>query len=280
MAFWNRKKTEAPLINKSEEWYVSNADTIKKWDDHFKAIYNFSDEFFDEFKDEIDDIDLLKWSCSKQNKSAANRALRNGLDINDIEVMRFAFIFANQGSLKEVKFIIELGFDINKKASSGMDMLNASVFGLNNFFIEKENERRKKLEVWKFLIKSGANPFTTSELAKSSAFHQLCCLENDDVGSILITCYYFDGADLDVRNESGETALMLAARYGREHTVETLLSKGANPTLKNKSGDTAAIICLQGSLSFNEGKHRRLSKKILDYDQIFRSKYAPEVYKK
>ena len=47
MAFCNRKKTEEPLINKDEGWHVSNAGSIKKWGDHFKSIYNFSDNLFE-----------------------------------------------------------------------------------------------------------------------------------------------------------------------------------------------------------------------------------------
>lgn len=47
------------------------------------------------------------------------------------------------------------------------------------------------------------------------------------------------GADVNARNEAGETALMLAAWYGNEELVELLLKRGADPTLKTRKGFSA-----------------------------------------
>lgn len=45
--------------------------------------------------------------------------------------------------------------------------------------------------------------------------------------------------DIDARNDQGETALIIAAWYGREELVELLLSKGADPNIKTREGLTA-----------------------------------------
>lgn len=48
------------------------------------------------------------------------------------------------------------------------------------------------------------------------------------------------GASVDARSPNGNTALMLAARYGSEDSVSLLLKKGADRTLRNERNQTAA----------------------------------------
>ena len=48
------------------------------------------------------------------------------------------------------------------------------------------------------------------------------------------------GADLDSPAPNGNTALMMAARYGPQESAELLLRKGANPGLRNHANVTAA----------------------------------------
>jgi ankyrin repeat protein len=47
------------------------------------------------------------------------------------------------------------------------------------------------------------------------------------------------GVDINARNEQGETALVIAAWYGREELVEILLKKGADPNMKAGKGLSA-----------------------------------------
>jgi ankyrin repeat protein len=48
------------------------------------------------------------------------------------------------------------------------------------------------------------------------------------------------GAPVDARSPNGSTALMLAARYGSEASVDLLLARGADPKLRNQRDLTAA----------------------------------------
>ena len=48
------------------------------------------------------------------------------------------------------------------------------------------------------------------------------------------------GANPNVKNKLGGTALMWAASYGQDETVQILLSKGADPRIKDNDGVTAA----------------------------------------
>jgi ankyrin repeat protein len=47
------------------------------------------------------------------------------------------------------------------------------------------------------------------------------------------------GVDIDARNQQGETALIIAAWYGREELAELLLKKGADANVKTRKGLTA-----------------------------------------
>lgn len=44
------------------------------------------------------------------------------------------------------------------------------------------------------------------------------------------------GADVNVANKNGDTALIDAAYFGRNETLELLLKNGAKPEIKNKQG--------------------------------------------
>lgn len=56
--------------------------------------------------------------------------------------------------------------------------------------------------------------------------------------------------DLDTRDESGYTALILAAYHGQQAAVEQLLAAGANPCSQDKRGNTALMGAIfKGELS-------------------------------
>ncbi|KAJ1338079.1 ankyrin repeat domain-containing protein 50 [Microdochium nivale] len=61
--------------------------------------------------------------------------------------------------------------------------------------------------------------------------------EKDEVRSI-IKELVAKGADMERRNRRGETALQVAARHGQKVAVDTLLSLGANPYVRNSDGDS------------------------------------------
>ena len=52
------------------------------------------------------------------------------------------------------------------------------------------------------------------------------------------------GADINVRNEAGQTPLMRAAAKGYADMVQILIQNGADPRLENKRGESAMTIAL------------------------------------
>jgi len=56
-----------------------------------------------------------------------------------------------------------------------------------------------------------------------------------------------EGADVDAKNNQGDTALLLAAKSGKIDTARLLIAKGANIEAKNNVGETALIAaCTSG----------------------------------
>ena len=53
-----------------------------------------------------------------------------------------------------------------------------------------------------------------------------------------------EGADVNAKNDNGNTALHIAAFKGNTDTVEALLAKGADVNAKNNNGYTAFDYCL------------------------------------
>lgn len=51
-----------------------------------------------------------------------------------------------------------------------------------------------------------------------------------------------NGADINIQDETGQTALIAASDQGYFGIVELLLNRGANPNIKDKDGDSALDI--------------------------------------
>jgi hypothetical protein len=52
-------------------------------------------------------------------------------------------------------------------------------------------------------------------------------------------------ADVDARDESGRTALLLAALHGQAHAVDVLLAHGADPNAADANGDTPLKVAIE-----------------------------------
>ncbi|KAF8269332.1 ankyrin repeat-containing domain protein [Lactarius quietus] len=81
------------------------------------------------------------------------------------------------------------------------------------------------------------SPPTLEDVGDSSRLHSYAM--GDDVAALSAFLGANEGADIDVRDEYGYTALHLAADRGNAATVEFLLKQGADKTLKDTDGYTA-----------------------------------------
>jgi ankyrin repeat protein len=51
--------------------------------------------------------------------------------------------------------------------------------------------------------------------------------------------------DVNERNDAGQTALMMAAMFGRTDVVKMLIANGAKPELQDRVGNTAVSLAQQ-----------------------------------
>ncbi len=83
-------------------------------------------------------------------------------------------------------------------------------------------------------------------------------------GDVAWTCRLLAmGADINLRDEAGQTPLIRAAAKGYADMVQVLIQNGANPRLENNSGESAMTIALMKgytriaeSLKMAESSHR------------------------
>jgi len=73
----------------------------------------------------------------------------------------------------------------------------------------------------------------------------LAAKDSSDCASDIVFALAERGADVNARNNSFDTPLMLAVRIGSIKTVRTLLDVGADKSLKNKNGDTALSFAIK-----------------------------------
>ncbi len=97
-------------------------------------------------------------------------------------------------------------------------------------------------EVTKFLDKPGATVINTRDVTNGDGALHLVVRRQD---STYLNYLLARGADPNLKNNRGETALLIAANLGATDIVENLVKHGANVNLGNASGETALIRAVQ-----------------------------------
>jgi len=96
------------------------------------------------------------------------------------------------------------------------------------------------LEIVRALLKAGADPNTPQYPQEGDTPLMLATWRgNKEVVALLLAQ---PGIKVDAMDSDGETALMSAAEKGDTEIVDLLLRAGANPAVKNHSGETAANV--------------------------------------
>lgn len=91
-----------------------------------------------------------------------------------------------------------------------------------------------KTEAAKLLIDAGAD-LNIQNADGSTALHTAAVFGNNEIAQLLIDA----GSDLNAKNNDGATALHVSAFFGRLEIVKALIAKGADTSVKNGRGHTA-----------------------------------------
>lgn len=176
-------------------------------------------------------------ACKKGNEEIIDLLLTNGADINrkDNFTNETPLLAALHGSKKNrfslASKLIEYGADIYALQS------NNSVFTETLAVLHDDSAQTIKegFVLFQYLVKHNVD-MTVYSSRTENALTYAAHYNNSNVVEFLIDNNYFD---VDCYDTSGSTALIAAAKHGREKMVALLLELGADRTLEDKHGKNA-----------------------------------------
>ncbi|OZJ04377.1 hypothetical protein BZG36_03194 [Bifiguratus adelaidae] len=129
---------------------------------------------------------------------------------------------ASRGSLDVVKFLIDLGADVDLRDREGETaLLKAAYHG--------------HLRLVQYFLTDCHTSITQADRDGWTALHNACSRGHLQVAKYLVEC----GANIDAKSKMGHTALINAASKADLDVVEYLLINGADPLIRNKFGEAA-----------------------------------------
>jgi len=127
-----------------------------------------------------------------------------------------------ENKVDDVSLFLAAGFSPDAKDKKGVPMIGIAA-------------RNGSLNTLKFLLSSGAHVNQISEDRGSTALFDAAMKRNASLVKALIKA----GADTNVRDKDGQSALVVSVGAGDEEIVEMLVKSGANPDLEDSLGASA-----------------------------------------
>ena len=143
-----------------------------------------------------------------------NLLLEKGADINIADktgitaLMRASYV----GDVENVKKFLELGVDVNAKDTKGDTALVWACIGMDSV---GEDDEKNKNQIVEMLLTAGADHKGEALIAAMENF------------PLIVQTLLAAGADVNVKDKDGNTALKLAQEAGNEQIIELLKQAGA-----------------------------------------------------
>ncbi len=145
------------------------------------------------------------------------------LNSQDEEKMTFLMKAALGGNLEVARYLIDRKVDLELQNRVGDTALAVAVGNM-------------QFEVAELLIQSGANVDIPISGESEETLLMRVSVDSLKLAELVIKK---DRSLVNKRSIQSETPLMAAARYGSPQSIQLLLKAGADPTLRNKKGQTA-----------------------------------------
>jgi hypothetical protein len=167
--------------------------------------------------------------------SAVDDFLRQGADIGELDSRGAPplQIAAARGHLEIAHLLVDHGADVNFLIMGGGTPLSGAA-------------RCLKPRIVEFLLSKGAQ----TDKRGGNGLFPLHCPFQPDVAAVrqqleCIRLLAANGADINARSDFGSTPLMKAAWFGNNDAAVELLRLGADPTLRDNRGRTAAMMAFE-----------------------------------
>ncbi|HUD30034.1 MAG TPA: ankyrin repeat domain-containing protein [Novosphingobium sp.] len=138
------------------------------------------------------------------------------------------FEAAKLGRTDLIPLLVGNGADVNAYEARGFTPLILAAY----------NGQPEAVEA---LIKAGADPCKPDLNQGNTAQMGVAFKGDDRIAARLL----HEKCDVNTRNKAGQTALMMAALFGRTAQIDMLLAAGADPGLRDASGRSAASVAQQ-----------------------------------
>lgn len=142
------------------------------------------------------------------------------------------------GNLEVAKMLLVAGANINIQNDKGLTPLMLIMSSFEG--VQQDQAKESLRAVVRFILQNGAQVDVTDAKGKTALFY---AVEQKDTPAIdlLLTA----GANINHKNNAGETAIFLPAKEGNIEMVKALLQKGASAKIANKQGTTPAMYAVQ-----------------------------------
>jgi len=156
--------------------------------------------------------------AERELKKAHDTLLKMGIPVNLESLIKCTA----EGSIHEVILFLAAGFSPDAVSEAGVPLLSIAA-------------RKGARATLRLLIHSGANLNQLSTDRGTSALLDSAMGNHSALAIELIKA----GADVDIKNKSDQTALIVAVGAGNEEIVEALLKAGSEPDIKDSMGVSA-----------------------------------------
>lgn len=135
------------------------------------------------------------------------------------------FDAAKLGRVDLIPLLVRNGADVNAYDTRGFTPLILAAY----------NGQADAVEA---LLEAGADPCKPDLNQGNTAQMGVAFKGDDTIAARLL----LENCDVNARNKAGQTALMMASLFGRKAQIDMLLSKGADKTLTDQEGRSAASV--------------------------------------